>query len=52
MLKAIRATRKSMPQFQGPIVLETLDLSKISRPNLKKQKCYFDKDIDWKHILE
>ena len=30
MLKVIRATRKSMPQFQGPIFLETLDLSQIS----------------------
>ena len=30
MLKVIRATKKSMPQFQGPIFLETWDLSQIS----------------------
>ena len=46
MLKVIRATRKFMPQFQGPIILETLDLSQISRSNLKKQKCYLNKRID------
>ena len=52
MLKVIRATRKSMPQFQAPIFLETRDLSQISRQNLKKQKCYLNKRIDWEHILE
>ena len=41
-----------MPQFQGPIFLETWDLSQISRPNLKKQKCYLNNRIDWEHILE
>ena len=53
MQKVIRLTRKSMPQFQGPIFLETLDLSQISWPNLNWiQKCYLDKRIDWEHILE
>ena len=52
MLKVTKATRKSMPHFQGPIIWETLDLSQISRPNLKKLKCYLNKCIDWKHILE
>ena len=37
MLKVIRATRKSMPQFQGPVFLETWDLSQISWPNLKNK---------------
>ena len=45
MLKVIRATMKSMPQFQGPIILETLDMSQICKPNLKKQKCYPNKRI-------
>ena len=38
MLKVIRATRKYMPQFQGPIFLETWNSSQISLPNLKKNK--------------
>ena len=37
MLKVIRATRKSMPQFQRPIFLETWDMSQITQPNLKKK---------------
>ena len=41
-----------MPQFQRPIILETLDLSQIFRPNLKKQKCSLNKRTDWEHILE
>ena len=51
MLKVIIATRKSMPKFQGQIFLETLDLSQIFLTNLKKQKCYLNKRIDWEHIL-
>ena len=46
MLKLIRAKRKSMPQFQGQIFLETVDLGQIFRPNLKKQKCFLNKGID------
>ena len=38
MLKVIRASRKSMPQFQQPFFfLETWDLSQISRPNMKNK---------------
>ena len=36
--KVLRATRKSMPQFQGPIFW--------------KPKCYLNKRFDWEHNLE
>ena len=40
MLKVIRVTRKSMPQFQGPIFFKLRIRAKISDQTLKKQKCY------------
>ena len=48
----LRATRKSMLQFKDKYFLETLDFCQIFEPNLKKQKCYFIKRIDWEHTLE
>ena len=38
MLKVIQATRKSVPQFQGPIFWKLGTGKKISQPNLKKKK--------------
>ena len=36
----------------GTIILETCNLSKVSWPNLKKEKCYPKKCIDLEHIPE
>ena len=53
MLKVIRETRKSMPQFQGPVFFGNLGFEPNFLTKLEKtKKCFLNKRIDWEHILE
>ena len=44
---------KSNKEMNAPVSGTNIgDLSQLSQPNLKKQKCYHNKGNDWEPILE
>ena len=50
MLKVIQAKKETHAPVSGTNILETWDLSKMSRANLRKLKCYLNKRSDWEHM--